>query len=122
MSADDWRIVAQEGRIFDLKTVLEPDKTPRAHDPSSTPIQVTLDVILKEIRSIRDELVTFNERLDKHDKDITHLMLCVSFTHRDIDEYVDPDMFGASARPKSNPPPRFKTSPNFDESADIYED
>ena len=119
MSADDWHIVAQEGRIFDFETVLEPDKTPRAHDPSSTPMQVTLDVILKEIRSIRDELVTFNARLDTYDKDITHLM---QTTQRDTDEYVDPDMFGASARPKSNPPPRFKTSPNFDESADIYED
>ena len=31
-------------------------------------------------------------------------------------------MFSASARPKSNPPPRFKTSPNFEESADIYDD
>ena len=31
-------------------------------------------------------------------------------------------MFGASARPKSNPAPRFKTSPNFDESAEIYDD
>ena len=42
--------------------------------------------------------------------------------HRDTYEYVDPDMFSASARPKSNPPPRFKTSPNFEESADIYDD
>ena len=31
--------------------------------------------------------------------------------HRDTDEYVDPDMYGASARPKSNPAPRIKTSP-----------
>ena len=43
-------------------------------------------------------------------------------THRDTDEYIDPDSFGASARPKSNPAPRFKTSPNFDENADIYDD
>ena len=31
-------------------------------------------------------------------------------------------MFGASARPKSNATPRFKTSPNFYESADTYDD
>ena len=49
MSADDWRIVAQDGRIFDLETGLEPDKTPRAHDPSSTPIQVTLDVNVRRV-------------------------------------------------------------------------
>ena len=75
-------------------------------------MQVTLDVILKEIRSI-------NERLDKHDKDITQLM---QTQHRDTDEYVDPDMFGASARPISNPASRIITSPNFEENADIYDD
>ena len=31
-------------------------------------------------------------------------------------------MFGATARPKFKPAPRFKTSSNFDESADIYDD
>jgi len=38
------------------------------------------------------------------------------------DEHADPDMFGASARAKPNAAPRFKTSPNFYESADIYND
>ena len=61
---------------------------------------------------------TLETKVDKHDKYITHLM---QTTHRDTDEYVDPDMFSASARPKSNPPPRFKTSPNFDDIADIYD-
>ena len=98
ISADNWRIVAQEGRIFDLETVLESDKTPRS--PFSTPVQVTFEVIIKEIRSI-------NERLDKHDKDIAHAM---QTQHRDTD---DIDMFGASARPKFNPAPRIKTSPYF---------
>ena len=31
-------------------------------------------------------------------------------------------MFGASARPKFNPAPRIKTSPNFEENADVYDD
>ena len=90
----------------------------RFHDPSSTPKQVTLDTILTEIRSIRDDLVTINERLNKHDKDITQL---IQTQHRDTDEYVVPDMLGASAKPKSNPAPRIKTSPNFEESGDIYD-
>jgi len=115
MSADDWRIVAQEGRIFDLETVLEPDETPRSPDPSSTPTQVTLETILKEIRSIRDDLVTVNERMDKVENQL-------QTRHRDTDDYIGPDMFGASARPKSNPAPRIKTSPNFEENADIYDD
>ena len=91
----------------------------RFPDPSSTPKQVTLDTILTEIRSIRDDLVTINERLDKHDKDITQLM---QTQHRDTDEYVDPDMFGASARPKSNPAPRIKTSGKFEENSGVYDD
>ena len=33
MSADDWRVLAQVGRIFDLETVLEPDETPLTHPP-----------------------------------------------------------------------------------------
>jgi len=42
--------------------------------------------------------------------------------HRDTDEHADTDVFGASARPKSNPAPWFITSPNFYESSDIYDD
>ena len=80
-----------------------------------TPKQVTLDTILKEIRSIRDDLVTVNERLDKMEEQ-------QRTQYRDTDEYVDPDMFGASARPKSNHAPRIKTSPNFEENADVYDD
>ena len=38
-------------------------------------------------------------------KDITQIM---QMLHKDTDEYVDPDMFGFSARPKSNPPPDSK--------------
>ena len=83
MSADDWRVVAQE----DIEMILEPNETLISPDPPSTPIQVTLAAILKAIHSIRDELVTVNERLDKHDKDITQLM---QTQHRDTDEYVDP--------------------------------
>ena len=101
------------GRIVDVETILEPDKTPRSPDPSSTSIQVTLDVILKQTCSITERVYTHDEYTT------THLM---QTTHRNTDEYVDPDMFGASARPKSNPAPRFKTSPNFDENADIYDD
>ena len=93
---------------------------PRSPNPSSTPKQVTLDVILNEICSIRDELVTVNERLDKVEDQLQS-------TQRDTDKYVDPDMLGASAKLKSNPSSRFKTSPNFEETpnfeegADIYD-
>ena len=118
-SAEEWRREAQDGRFVDLETALEPGDMSRFPDPSSTPKQVTLDTILTEIRSIRDDLVTINERLDKHDKDITQLM---QTQHRDTDEYVDPDMFGASARPKSNPAPRIKTSGKFEENSDVYDD
>ena len=65
MSAEEWRREAQEGRIVDLETALEAGDMSRFPDPSSTPKQVTLDTILKEIRSIRNDLVTVNERLDK---------------------------------------------------------
>ena len=112
ISAEEWRREAQEGRIVDLQTTLEPGDMSRFFDPSSTPKQVNLDTILKEIRSIRDDLVTVNERLDKIEKQ-------QRTQYRDTD---DTDMFGASAKPKSNPAPRIKTSPNFEENADIYDD
>ena len=88
-------ITRKEGRVVDLETALEPGDKSRFPGPSSTPKQHNSDLILKEIRSI-------NERLDTHDKDITQIM---QMLHRDTDEYVDPDMFGASVRPKSNPAP-----------------
>ena len=74
---------------------------------------------MNAIRTLETKVDHLTEKVEKHDKYITHLM---QTTHRDTDEYVDPDMFGASARPKSNPPSRFKTSPNFEESVDIYDD
>ena len=70
-------------------SALEPGDRSRFPGPCSTQMQVTLDVILKEIRSI-------NERLDKHDKDITQLMQA---QHRDNDE-----------------------NNNFEENADVYDD
>ena len=86
----------------------------RFPDPSSPPQQVTLDTILTEIRSIRDDLVTVNERLDKIEEQ-------QRTQYRDTDEYVDPDMFGASTRRKSNPAPRIKTSGKFEENSDVYD-
>ena len=56
------------------------------------------------------------ETLDKHDKDITQQK------NNDTGDYVDPDMFGASAIAKYNPTPIFKRSPNFDESGNTYDD
>ena len=43
--------------------------------------------------------------MDKQDKYLTHVM---QIKQRDTDEYVDPRMFGTSARPKFNPPPDSK--------------
>ena len=95
MSPEEWRREAQEGRIDDLETALEPGEKSRFPGPPSTSTQVTLVEIMNAIR-------TLETKVDKHDKYITHLM---QTTHKNADEYVDPDMFGASARPKSNPPP-----------------
>ena len=115
MSADKWRREAQDGRFVDFETALEAGDMSRFPDPSSIPKQVTLDTILTEIRSIRDDLFTVNERLDKIEEQ-------QRTQYRDTDEYVDPDMFGASARPKYNPAPRIKTSGKFEENADVYDD
>ena len=74
---------------------------------------------MNAIRTLEAKVDHVSETVDKQDKYITHLR---QTTHRDTDKYVDPDMFGASVRLKSNPTPRFKTSSNFDESAGIYND
>ena len=87
--------------------------------PPYTPTEVTLVEIMNALRALETKVDHLTERVDKHDKYITHQM---QTTHRDTDEYIDPDMFGASARPKSNPVTRIKTSPNFEENPDIYND
>ena len=78
----------------------------------STTTEVTLVEIMNAIRALET-------KVDKHDKYITHQM---QTTHGDTDEYIDPDMFGASARPKYNPALRIKTSPNFEENTEVYDD
>ena len=70
-------------------------------------------VIMNAIRTLDATINQLTATLDKHDKYTTQLK---QTTYRDTDEYVDPDMFGANARPKYNPAPIFKTSTNFDES------
>ena len=116
MSAEEWRREVQEGRIVDLETALEPGDKSRFPGPPSTPTEVTLVEVRYAIRALETRVDHLTERVDKH---ITHRMQTI---HRDTDEYVDPDMFGASARQKSNLVPRIKTSSNFEESADIYDD
>ena len=108
-----------KGRIVDLETALEPGDKSRFPGPPSTPTQGTLIEIMNAICALEAKVDHLTERVDKHEKYIAHLM---QTTHRDTDEYVDPDIFGASTRQKCNPAPRFKTSPNFDESADIYDE
>ena len=105
MSADEWRRGAQEGRVVDLGTALEPGDKSRFPGPPSTPTQGTLVEIMNAIRTLEARIDHLTERVDKHDKYITHL---IQTTQRDTDEFVDPDMFGASARPKTNLPPYSK--------------
>ena len=102
------------GRIVDLEAALEPGDKSRFPGPPSTPTEVSLVEIMNAIRSIETKVDHLTERMDTIEDQLQTV-------HRDTDEYVDPDMFGASARPKSNPAPRIKTSPNFEENVDIYD-
>ena len=92
MSADEWRRDAQEGLG---------DETRFPGPPR--PTKGTLVEIVNAIRTLEAKV--------EQDKYMTHLR---QTTYRDIDKYVNPDMFGATARPKSNHVPIFKTSSNFD--------
>ena len=72
-----------QGRIVDVETVLEPNETSRPPDP-------ILSEIPKEIRSMPEEFVIVNERLDKlEDQQRTR--------HRDTNKHAYTDMFCASA-------------------------
>ena len=52
----------------------------------------------------------------------THGNNAYLFLYKDTDEYADSEMFVAVTRAKYNPAPIVKTSPNFDENANIYDD
>ena len=91
----------------------------RPGDGAGVSEQVSFPWSTLHTNTLEAKIYYLTEKLYKLDKDITQLK---QMTHRDTDEYVDPDMFGASAIPKYNPTASFKTSPNFDESGNTYGD